>query len=55
VVPKGARVSGTGHLYIIKVCNYKVTYSKRRYSICESKINVLILPWPNISIYSAYI
>jgi len=44
VVPKGARVSGTGHLYIVKVCNYKVAYGKRRHGIYKSKINVLILP-----------
>ena len=55
VVPKGARVGGTGHLRIIKVCNYKVAYSKRRYGVYKSKINILMLPWPNVSIYSAYI
>jgi hypothetical protein len=30
VVPKAARVSGTGHLRIIKVGDYKITYSKRK-------------------------
>lgn len=44
VVPKGARVCGTGYLRIIKVRDYKVAYSKRRYSVYKSEINVLMLP-----------
>ena len=54
VVPKGARVSGTGHLHIIKVCNCKIAYSKRRQSICQSEIKILMLPQPDVSIYSTY-
>jgi len=54
VVPKGTGVGGTGYLRIVKVCDCKVTYDKRRHGICKSKINMLMLPWPNISIYSAY-
>jgi len=30
VVPKGARVSGTSYLRIVKVCDYKIAYSKYR-------------------------
>jgi len=41
VVPKGARVGGTGHLRIVKVCDCEVAYGKRRHSVCESEIKVL--------------
>ena len=55
VVPKAARVSSTSHLYIIKVYNYKIAYSKRILSVYQSEIEILILPQLDISIYSAYI
>ena len=54
VVPEGAGVYSTGHLRIIKVRDYKVAYGKRRHGVYESKINILMLPWPSVSIYSAY-
>ena len=38
IVAKVARVSGTGHLRINKVYDYKVAYSKRRHSVYKSKI-----------------
>ena len=55
IVAKGARINGTGHLWIIKVCNYKVVYSKRRHGIYQSKIQELILPQPYVSICNAYV
>ena len=30
VVPKGVRVNGTSHLWIIEVYHYKVTYAEHR-------------------------
>ena len=30
VVPKGARVSSTGYLHIVKVCDCEIAYSERR-------------------------
>jgi len=43
VVPEGARVGGTGHLWIVKVCDYKA-YSERRLSVYQSEIKMLMLP-----------
>jgi len=54
VVPKGAGVYSTGHLRIIKVRDCEVAYSKRRHGVCECKINISMLPWPSVSICSAY-
>ena len=54
VVPEAARVSSTSHLRIIKVYNYKITYSKRILSVCQSEIEILMLPQLDISICSAY-
>ena len=55
VVPEGAGIGGTGYLQIVKVCNYQVAYSERRHSIYKSKIQVSILPSPDISIYNTYV
>ena len=55
IVAEVTRVSSTGHLQINKVCNYKVAYSKCRYSIYKSEVQELILLQPYISIYKAYI
>ena len=43
VVPEGARVGGTGHLRIVKVCDREVAYSKCRHSICKSEILMSML------------
>jgi len=37
MVAKDIRVSGIGHLQIVKVYNYKVVYGEHRYSIYESE------------------
>ena len=44
VVPEGARVGSIGHLRISKVCDCEVVHGKRRHSVCESEIQVSILP-----------
>ena len=62
IVAEVARVSSTGHLRINKVYNYKVAYSKRRYSIYKNKIQesspilvYIALIYRLYSTYSQYI
>jgi len=44
VVPKGAGVGGAGHLQIIEVCDWEIAHAERRQSVCESDIEMLMLP-----------
>ena len=44
VVPEGTGIGSAGYLRIIEVCDREITYIKRRQSVRESDIEMLMLP-----------